>query len=70
MAPLFLGGAHQSLRPLSDSDATLGTEGRQARWMPYTPLPRSGRPLREYSRPADWYLLPLAILTKRTEILR
>ena len=28
------------------------------------------RPLREYSRPADWYLLPLATLTTRTEILR
>ena len=26
------------LCPLSDSDATLGTEGHQARWMPYAPL--------------------------------
>ena len=55
--PLREAACH-GLCPLSDSDATLGTEGRRR------------RPLREYSRPADWYLLPLAILTKRTEILR
>ncbi len=44
--------------------------GTKARWMPYAPLRRRRRPLREYSRPADWYLLPLATLTTRTEILR
>ena len=37
-----------SAAPLSGANTTLGTEGRQARWMPYAPLRRRRRPLREY----------------------
>ena len=40
--------AHHGLCPLSDSDATLGPCVSTG---PYAPLPRSGRPLREYSPP-------------------
>ena len=46
MAPLhFQREPHHGLRPLSDSDATLGPCVSTG---PYAPLPRSGRPLREY----------------------
>ena len=44
--------------------------GPKARWMPYAPLPRSGRSLREYSRPADWYLTTDDSISILTEILR
>ena len=37
------------LRPLSAANTTFGTEGRQARWMPYASLHRRRRPLRKYS---------------------
>ena len=45
-----LKGAHHGLCPLSGANTTLGTEGRQARWMPYAPLRRRRRPLREYRK--------------------
>ena len=43
-------GAHHGLCPLSGANTTLGPEGRQARWMPYAPLRRRRRPLREYRK--------------------
>ena len=51
-APLLFQGRQP--RPFPPSEATqpfyttLGTEGRKARWMPYVPLRRRRRPLREY----------------------
>ena len=53
--PYFQKGAHHGLCPLSDSDATLGPCVSTG---PYAPLPRSGRPLREY-RPAHQLTSPL-----------
>lgn len=37
---------------------TLGTEGRQARWMTYAPLRRRRRPLREYSPSRHFPIFP------------
>ena len=59
--------------PLSDSDTTLGTKGRKARWMPYAPLrPTAAGPFGNTGkhRPADWYLSAFCSLTILTEILR
>ena len=69
-APSFSKGATPRPLPPERQRRNPWHRGTKARWMPYAPLRRRRRPLREYSRPADWYLLPLAILTKRTEILR
>ena len=75
LAPLhFQKAPHHGLCPLSEAMqpfyTTHGTEGRQARWMPYAPLRRRRRPLREYSRPADWYLSRNDSLSACTKILR
>ena len=51
LAPsIILKAAHHGLCPLSGANTTLGTEGQQARWMPYAPLRQTRRPLREYRK--------------------
>lgn len=55
---------HNVQRGAADAAAaiTLGTEGRKPRWMPYAPLRRRRRPLREYSRQRNDFIDLLHLL--------
>ena len=65
LAPLLFQGRPPRPFPLSEAMqpfyTTLGTEGRKAGWMPYAPLRRRRRPLREYRKAPQTPPIPIPV---------